>query len=172
MGKIILPPGMDNPVDNDDEAVQSEQDQVDLKKIIDEGQGYDTVEQWYYDAIHNFSFMLSREVPEKFKKETPHKTETYSCEQGIVAFKSMHKVLSKRLKGKRVERKFDLSSKDYDTLSAWYYDALVEFTNGLHENAPKKFLNGSDEANNVVLCNAGIKAFKRGASNLRSQLNG
>lgn len=56
---------------------------------------FDTLTEWYTDGFTEFLSTLSSKVPDKFAKDTPEKTRTYSARQAIKAFEKIKQELTK-----------------------------------------------------------------------------
>ena len=106
-------------------------------------------------GLIQFSYFISRSIPDELKKVNPDEQELHSSRSGIKAYDKCIKLLTKELNTGKTGYK---EPKDYKKLSDWYVNGLIDFMGITMVDIPDE-LDNLDDLDHVV--KSAIEAFKQ-----------
>ena len=133
-------------------------DQIDFTRFKD-------LNDFYYESVRIFSYMMSRNIPEYYELKgdcaSEKDNEIYSSKEGIIALTNCANMLKQQRDGKKVDDGY----KNLETLSDWYTEALIKFTHDILNLAPVELY--IDEGNKL---STAINVFEQCAKDLEDSL--
>lgn len=154
---IILPDDMS--VEELTKYVNDEE--FDPNVLKDDGSSWDSLEDYYHNAINGFANMISMSVPQPFKGVDSISTERLSCEAGIEALTACVSKLEAGLRGEKELVLSNINPDEHETLVSWYTEAFVDFIYTMSAKLPDKFTYSTKQKTFRKSTKAAINAFKR-----------
>lgn len=119
-----------------------------------------TLVDFYYRGIVDFCYMISRQIPPRYKKKNPIKNEQNSSRHGIIAFKRCIKVL----KGEVEYKKLEPELQNFKHLHQWYLNSIVDFIRTTMGQEIEKFKDQDP-------IQSAVEALTRAKATLKEQLS-
>ena len=155
---IILPEGFGT---TEELTKYVNDEEFDPNILKDDGSSWDSLEDYFHNAIKEFATMVAMSVPEAFKGDDSLSTERLSCEAGIEAMTTCISKLEAGLRGEKELHLPGVNPDEHETLVSWYTEAFVDFIYTMSAKLPDKFTYNTQQKTHRKSSQAAIRAFER-----------
>lgn len=148
-------------VDVDQMSREIDDKEFDPNHLSDDGSAYDSLTEYYENALYQFAKMVSLGIPDKsWLGKDAFETEAISVAAGVKACGKCVKKLREAFAGEKHIEIAVLDKGKFDNLEDWYTDAFMEFIHTISSKVPEKFQKSTPEITQKNSIRSAIEAFE------------